>query len=96
MSIPSFEWDDKKDRENQLKHGVSFIVAQYAFSDPQRVITEDLEHGGEENRFYCFGRVGEAILTVRFTHRNDGIRIFGAGFWRKGRSIYEKENKVHG
>jgi len=28
----SFEWDDEKDRENQQKHGVSFIVAQEAFS----------------------------------------------------------------
>lgn len=92
----SFEWDDKKDRENHSKHGVSFKTAQYAFSDPRRIVAEDLEHSEGERRFYCFGLVGEGILTVRFTHRKDRIRIFGAGYWRKGKGIYEKENKVHG
>lgn len=91
----SFEWDDKKDRENQSKHGVPFKIAQYAFSDPQRIIAEDLEHGRAERRFYCFGRVGEGILTVRFTHRENRIRIIGAGYWRKGRAIYEEKNQIH-
>ena len=89
-----FEWDGEKDRQNQSKHGIAFGAAQYAFSDPRRVIAEDLEHGEREKRFFCFGRVGEGILTVRFTHRNNRIRIIGAGYWRKGRRIYEKENKI--
>jgi uncharacterized protein len=84
-----FEWDPKKDAENQAKHGVSFDVAQYAFADPQRKIAEDLEHSGEEKRYYCFGRVGEGIMTVRFTYRANRIRIIGAGYWRKGKKIYE-------
>ncbi len=89
-----FEWDTKKDAENKTKHGISFEYAQYAFSDPRRVIAQDLEHSKEENRFYCFGRVGEGILTVRFTYRASVIRIIGAGYWRKGKKIYETENKV--
>jgi hypothetical protein len=32
---------------------------------------------------------------VRFTYRDDVIRIFGAGYWRKGKQIYERENQVH-
>src|SRR6266568_3307133 len=36
------------------------------------------------------------ILTVRFTYREDVIRIHGAGYWRKGKRIYERENQVHG
>lgn len=91
-----FEWDDDKDRENQNKHGVSFELAQHAFSDAKRVIAEDLEHSQKENRFYCFGRVGDGILTVRFTYREQRIRIFGAGYWRKGKALYEKENQIHG
>lgn len=90
-----FEWDAKKDLENQAKHGVSFESAQYAFSDPRRVIAEDLEHGGAEKRYYCFGQAGEGILTVRFTYRANTIRIIGAGYWRKGRGIYEAQNKIH-
>ncbi len=87
-----FEWDARKDYENQDKHGVSFELAQYAFSDPRRVIAEDLDHGGSEKRYYCFGRVGEGIVTVRFTYRANGIRIIGAGYWRKGKKVYEAQN----
>ena len=87
-----FEWDAKKDLENQAKHGVSFGLAQYAFSDTRRVIAEDLAHGGREKRYYCFGRVGEAVLTVRFTYRASNVRIIGAGYWRKGKKIYEAQD----
>lgn len=90
-----FEWDPNKDIENQKKHGVSFQHAQYAFADSCRVIAEDLSHSGDEKRYYCFGKVDDSILTVRFTYRDDVIRIFGAGYWRKGKVIYENENKVH-
>lgn len=90
-----FEWDPAKDLENQRRHGVPFATAQFAFADPQRVIAEDLSHSGGERRYYCFGRVGEGILTVRFTYRPGAIRIFGAGYWRKGKRIYEQENPVH-
>ena len=93
MPGPSFEWDDAKDRANRAKHGVSFLEAQQAFFDLQRVIAEDLEHSGKEQRFFCFGRVGHGVMTVRFTWRGDRIRIFGAGYWRKGKTIYEQQNR---
>ena len=95
MSKGSFEWDDAKDLENQAKHGLSFSEAQFAFADPQRVIAKDLAHSKEEQRFYCFGRLGEGIATVRFTYRKEVIRIIGAGYWRKGKQIYERENQIH-
>jgi len=92
MAKESFEWDLEKDLINQIKHGVSFGEAQYAFLDPHRVIAEDLSHGDHERRYYCFGRTGGGILTVRFTYRGGKIRIFGAGYWRRGKAIYEREN----
>ena len=95
MSKASFEWDIDKDLENQAKHGVSFAQAQFAFADPRRVIAEDLSHSQTEERYYCFGAVEGGILTVRFTYRRGIIRIFGAGYWRKGRQIYERENHLH-
>lgn len=91
-----FEWDQAKDLINQEKHGVSFALAQLAFLDHDRVILEDLEHSDSEKRFYCLGRVSDGIMTVRFTYRNNKIRIIGAGYWRKGKQIYERENKIHG
>ena len=95
MAEVRFEWDPKKDEENQEKHGVSFAMAQFAFADSRRVIAEDLSHSSSEKRHYCFGRIDDGILTIRFTFRDDAIRIFGAGYWRKGRRIYERENKIH-
>ena len=95
MNKESFEWDTAKDLANQQKHGLSFIQAQYAFADPNRIIAMDLTHSDDEERFYCFGWVDEGIATVRFTYRDEVIRIFGAGYWRKGKYIYETENKIH-
>ncbi len=71
MGNVGFEWDANKNRANQIKHGVSFESAQYAFADTERVIAEDLSHSGRERRFYCFGKVGGGVLTVRFTHRGE-------------------------
>lgn len=92
MANACFDWDTGKDTENQQKHGVSFTRAQYAFADPQRVIARDIAHSQTEERFYCFGEVDGGILTVRFTYRASVIRIIGAGYWRKGKAIYEREN----
>ena len=92
MRSSDFEWNGIKNKENQDKHGVSFELAQYAFSDPFRVIAEDMDHSQEEMRYYCFGKINEEVMTVRFTYRDKKIRIFGAGYWRKGRSIYEEKN----
>ena len=91
----SFEWDPVKDRQNRKKHGVPFALAQYAFADRDRVILEDVTHSTRsEERYYCLGLVGDGILTVRFTYRENRIRIIGAGYWRKGRRIYEEQNQV--
>ena len=89
-----FEWDAQKDVENERKHGVSFSVAQHAFADPRRVIAEDVTHSDDEQRYFCFGQVGGGVLTVRFSVRGSVIRIFGAGYWRKGKRTYEEENQI--
>ena len=94
-SKSNFEWNENKNTENQEKHGVSFSLAQLAFLDHKRIILKDISHSTEsEQRFFCLGEVAEGVLTVRFTYRNGKIRIFGAGYWRKGKKIYERENKI--
>ena len=93
MKQVQFEWDELKNKQNQKKHGISFELAQYAFADPQRILAEDVAHSQDEKRYYCFGRVEQGIMTVRFTYRGSTVRIIGAGYWRKGRKIYETENK---
>jgi len=96
MKEQNFEWDEAKNQENKQKHGVTFYEAQYAFLDAKRVIAEDTNHSQAEQRYYCFGRnkEGNGILTVRFTYRSGCIRIIGAGYWRKGKKIYEQTNSI--
>lgn len=93
MNGPDFEWDELKDRQNRAKHGVSLTLAQEAFLDPDRVIAEDLDHSDAEKRYFCFGQVAGGVMTVRFTYRAGRIRIFGAGYWRKGKKIYDEQNR---
>jgi uncharacterized protein len=95
MALARFEWDSAKDLDNRQKHGVSFGEAQYAFADSNRVIAEDLGHSAKEKRYYCFGQVDRGVLTVRFTYRDGVVRIFCAGFWRKGKAIYDRENQIY-
>ena len=96
MSKSNFEWDETKSIRNQEKHNVSFSEAQFAFMDENRVIAEDLAHSEKEERYYCFGlnQNKTGVLTVRFTYRSGCIRIFGAGYWRKGKKTYEQTNSI--
>ena len=95
MAFVYFDWDEDKDKSNQEKHNVSFFWAQRAFLDPQRIIARDEKHSGEEERYYCIGKVDAGIITVRFTYRENVIRIIGAGYWRKGKAVYEEKNSLH-
>jgi uncharacterized DUF497 family protein len=82
------------ERPDQSRQAPRIVrAAQYAFFDPRRVIAEDLSHSGAEQRYFCFGLVDGGVMTVRFTYRAGRIRIFGAGYWRKGKRIYEQQNR---
>ncbi len=88
-----FTWDEKKNIINIKKHGIDFIDAQEAFFDPDKLIIDDRKHSTpEELRYFCFGLVDGKIATVRFTIKDNVIRIFGAGYWRQGRKRYEERN----
>ena len=86
----TFEWDENKNSENIRKHQVSFEKAQDPFFDANRMILEDVKHSCSEKRYFCIGKTDEGILTVRFTIRGQNIRIFGAGYWRQGKKLYEE------
>lgn len=92
FSSGSFVWDNEKELANIKKHGVDFFEAAKAFEDPARKIFADEKHSSDEPRQFCLGMVGGRVLTVRFTYREGKIRIFGAGYWRKGASYYAEED----
>ena len=88
-----FEWDPWKSLTNEIKHGVKFEMSEKAFADPQRQIYIDELHSVGETRWYCLGLVDGRVMTVRFVYRMNRIRILGAGYWRKGKRLYEEASK---
>lgn len=56
MADVSFEWDARKNRANQKKHGVSFEEARTAFFDEHARVIADPEHSDDEDRAPGFER----------------------------------------
>ncbi len=86
-----FMWNLQRELDNINKHGIDFNLARKVFEDNKRKIFIDSLHSKEEERYFCIGKVGMRIITVRFVYREGKIRIFGAGNWRKARKYYEKK-----
>lgn len=84
MGRVRFEWEEKRNRQNQEEHKVSFGLAQYAFADLHRMVAEDVSRIQAEKRYYCFGKAGDRVTTVRFLYPKTRIGIIGVGYWRKG------------
>lgn len=50
-----FEWDQRKEKANIAKHGVSFEEARTAFYDEDAIQFYDPDHSDEEERFILLG-----------------------------------------
>lgn len=76
-----FSWDERKDRENQRKHGVSFEEASSVFADENARLKHDPDHSQDEERFILLGFSAKLrILVVAHAYRQEGnqIRIVSA------------------
>lgn len=70
MAGLGFEWDPRKDRANQQKHGVSFEEACTVFHDEQALLVGDPDHSSEEDRFALLGLSARLrVLVVVHTYR---------------------------
>lgn len=58
-----FSWDERKNRANQRKHGVSFQAATRVFRDPFAVFEQDRDVDGER-RWRSLGRMNETVLLL--------------------------------
>lgn len=80
-----FAWDERKNRANQRKDGISFETAALVFDDPYHLSAQDREVEGEL-RWQTIGMVqGKQVLLVAHTlaeSANEGkeevIRIISA------------------
>jgi uncharacterized protein len=93
MREMTFSWDDRKDRENQRKHGISFEEASTAFADENARLKHDPDHSQQEDRFILLGFSAKLrILVVAHAYRAEGkqIRIISA------RKATRNERKQYG
>lgn len=65
-----FTWDDKKAKENQRKHSVSFGEARTVFYDENARLQYDPDHSEDEDRFLLLGlSYSLRILVVSHCYR---------------------------
>ena len=87
----SFEWDERKNEINKIKHKVSFEEAQTVFYDDQALVIDDPEHSQEEERFIILGMSARAnLLIVCHCYRASDtvIRIISARKATRNESAY--------
>lgn len=76
-----FEWDEKKNRQNVRKHGVSFEEAQSVFLDDHAMRFYDPDHSGDEDRFLMLGlsfTLRVLVVCHCYRERDVVIRIISA------------------
>lgn len=89
----SFEWDEDKNKANQLKHKISFETAQYVFLDPESKHNFD-RIVNNENRMHVIGKVlNIVVVLVVYTERNGNIRIISARLANKKERVLYHGNK---
>lgn len=89
-----FEWDERKNHGNLVKHGIDFQTAQLVFDDPNCVVFVESAKDGEA-RWHALGFAeGIVLILVVHTYRETGgcefIRIISARqATRHERKLYE-------
>ena len=76
-----FEWDQRKEKANVEKHGVSFEEARTVFYDENAIQFYDPDHSDEEDRFVLLGlSLKPQVLVVCHCFRESEtvIRIISA------------------
>ncbi|OGU13354.1 MAG: hypothetical protein A2X61_14735 [Ignavibacteria bacterium GWB2_35_12] len=88
--MDKFEWDINKDKNNLVKHSVSFDEAKTVFFDIYAFIFNDKKHSLNEIRKLIIGYSNiNRLLIVSFTLRNNKIRIISS------RLANKKERRKH-
>ncbi len=87
-----FSWDNRKNKTNLKKHGISFDEAQTVFFDENAVEFFDPDHSENENRFIMLGlsyRLRILVVCHCLRENDTEIRIISA------RKATKKEQKVY-
>jgi len=90
----TFDWDEKKNRTNILKHGISFEEAKTVFYDNDAIVFDDPDHSYGEERFLILGvSFSDKICIVSHCYRMSDtiIRIISARKATKSETIIYRE-----
>jgi uncharacterized DUF497 family protein len=97
MDNISFTWDERKNRQNQKKHGVSFEEAQSVFFDDEAREFFDPDHSEDEERFLLVGRsyrLRVLLICHCYREREGTIRIISARrATKKERAAYRGDQR---
>ena len=72
-----WEWDDAKNAVNVRKHGIDFALAAMVFFDALLRVERDEFQG--EQRWQCYGMIGELHVIVIHTARIEEVEAGGTG-----------------
>jgi len=81
MDLLKFEWDERKNRRNKAKHGVSFEEAQTVFFDENALRFFDPDHSEDEDRFLMLGlscQLRVLVVCHCFRVSDEVIRLISA------------------
>jgi uncharacterized DUF497 family protein len=83
-----FEYDPKKSKQNQKKHGIDFEEAQCLWEDEDRILFPG--RSDIEDRYALIGRMGQKIWVAIFTLREERIRLISVRRARENEvEVYE-------
>ena len=91
--VIGFDWDEGNRQKNWEKHKVDFRECEEVFFNQPLLISEDVKHSIQEERYYALGRSDtNRMLFLVFTVRNNKIRVISARDQsKKERMIYEQQ-----
>ena len=85
------EWDERKNRSNLRKHGLSLALAEEAFDDPNAYITEDYIDENGEMRYQTTALVGGELILAIFVDRGDAVAPIPRIISLRKATSYEQE-----
>ena len=86
--VVKFEWNEKKCRENQRKHGLNFEDVELVFEGDSITFLDDRLDYGEE-RYITLGAIDGRIVVIVHTLRGETIRIISM------RKANAREKKIY-
>jgi uncharacterized protein len=81
MKHLEFEWDNRKEKANIKKHGISFEEARTTFYDENAIQFFDPDHSENEDRFILLGtsyKLNTLVVCHCFREKETIVRIISA------------------